>query len=1666
MPKYLGRGYEFLCAFGAATVCLFCVSTAQAQVEWRSGVAPKSGLDKAAVIDRLASDGLRGAPVRQVVQFDQPITPKQRADLLDAGVTLQGYLGSDAYFAVTSAGGDDKVSLAAIDSLIDAQPIQLAWKLHPIFAEGKSPEWAIVPAPDGRSAAEDKWIGAYVVFHKDVDDDASRMICNRQGVVVRDRLESVNALVIELPLASVPVLAAEDGVMFIEPALPPFTMNNDSNRLITEASIAQAAPYSLDGSGVTVLVYDGGTARSTHQDFSGRLTVHDGSGLHYHPTHVAGTIGGDGTASGGTYTGMAPGTTLLSYGFEYDGSGTFLYSNPGDIESDYTEAINVHGADLSNNSIGTNVSQNGFDCAITGDYGVTSALIDNIVGGSLGSPFRIIWANGNERGSPNCGTGYASTAPPAGAKNHITVGALNSNNDSITSFSSWGPVDDGRIKPDISAPGCQSNGDGGVTSTWDTGDSDYGTICGTSMAAPTVTGLAALMMEDYTVQFPAQPMFRNSTLKGLLAHSAVDNGNVGPDYQFGYGSVRVQQAIDLMRSAAFLENNVSQGASFTRQVDVTGGDPEFKVTLTWDDVAGTPNVNPALVNDLDLVVTSPSAVRHYPWTLNPGNPSNAAVQSQEDHLNNIEQVLVNSPEAGTWTIEVFGFDVPQGPQSFSLVGDGTLSNGVSIAFPGGLPTTMSPGSPEVIDVDIAAFGETIVPASPTLFYRYSGGAYSSVALSYISGDSYQGVLPAASCGDTPEFYFSAEGSMSGVVLSPSGAPATVQSASVGSDTVVFADDFETDQGWTATNLGASTGDWERGVPVNDPGWDYDPISDSDGSGQSYLTMNSIGNTDIDGGSVRLTSPVIDMSGGEVTISYDYYLYLTVADGVDMLLVEINNNGGSGSWAEIARHDTHGGTTWRPHTITQGDLSAAGVSLTANMVLRFTANDTGTASINESGLDAFQVSAFTCSASATCSDGIQNQGEDRIDCGGPCSACQCTSDPACDNGQFCDGDETCDAFGICVSGTAVNCDDSVGCTNDSCNEGTDSCDNIVNDGNCDDGLYCDGAETCDALLDCQAGTPVDCDDGVGCTDDSCNEGSDSCDNIANDGNCDNGQFCDGAETCDAVQDCQGGSDPCSGQLCDEVGDVCVDCLGDGDCDDGVFCNGAETCFAGACVAGTPIDCDDGIGCTDDSCNEGTDFCDNVVNDANCDNSLYCDGVETCDALLDCQAGTSVDCDDGVSCTDDSCNEGTETCDNVTNDSNCDNDLFCDGAETCDALLDCQAGTPVNCDDGVGCTDDACNEGADSCDHVTNDINCDNGLFCDGAETCDASLDCQSGTPVDCDDGVGCTDDSCNEGSDSCDNLANDGNCDNGLFCDGVETCDALLDCQAGNSIDCDDGVGCTDDTCNEGTDACDNIVNDANCVNGQFCDGAETCDAILDCQSGVDPCPGQSCDEGGDVCVDCLGDGDCDDGAFCNGDETCDAGACVVGTPVDCDDGVGCTDDTCNEGADSCDNIVNDANCDNTQFCDGVETCDVLLDCQAGTPVDCDDGIGCTDDSCNEGNDDCDNIANDAHCDNSLFCDGVETCDALTGCNVSPGSPCGTGTWCAETGDTCQPHGDGDFDGDFDVDLIDFQVFAACFGADADIVPVCSDGNLVGLDGLIDLADYAEVAASLELSGPQ
>jgi hypothetical protein len=299
----------------------------------------------------------------------------------------------------------------------------------------------------------------------------------------------------------------------------------------------------------------------------------------------------------------------------------------------------------------------------------------------------------------------------------------------------------------------------------------------------------------------------------------------------------------------------------------------------------------------------------------------------------------------------------------ALWGDPTLSMNappiLNISFPDGVPQYLAPGVSSTLTIEILDGMENYIPGTGRFYYRFDGGEFHMFPLIALGGNSFEASLPAADCESTPEFYVSAEGDGGSTVTSPYGAPSRVHAPRVGTLAAVIDDPFETDLGWTAENLGAITGDWQRGVPVNDPDWAPDPISDSDGSGQCFLTQNEMGNTDIDNGAVRLISPTIDMSGGAVEMSYDYYLYLGNGDGVDRLLVEIDGNDGAGPWIEIAGYASDGGLGWRHDAIDQADLEAAGVTLTSTMRVRFTANDADPQSVVESGVDAFLVTAFVC-----------------------------------------------------------------------------------------------------------------------------------------------------------------------------------------------------------------------------------------------------------------------------------------------------------------------------------------------------------------------------------------------------------------------------------------------------------------------------------------------------------------------------------------------------------------------------------------------------------------------------------------------------------------------------------------------------------------------------------
>ncbi len=467
---------------------------------------------------------------------------------------------------------------------------------------------------------------------------------------------------------------------------------------------------------------------------------------------------------------------------------------------------------------------------------------------------------------------------------------------------------------------------------------------------------------------------------------------------------------------------------------------------------------------------------------------------------------------------------------------------------------------------------------------------------------------------------------------------------------------------------------------------------------------------------------------------------------------------------------------------------------------------------------------------------------------------------CDDGHFCNGTEWCDpAFG-CRATPAPSCDDGVDCTQDFCDMITDACGHMADDYFCDNDLFCDGDEWCDAVNGCQPGTPVDCDDGVGCTADACDEETWECLHTASDELCDDGLFCNGAEHCDYDDGCTAGSAPCAGALCRESDDRCVACLSDSDCSDDRFCNGAEHCNAqGVCVSGA-------YPCGAAMCRESDEQCVECLADTDCSDGAYCNGDEFCTPAGACEQG-------GLPCGTGLCRESDDRCVHCLSNADCNDGLFCNGMETCNSAGMCAAGV-------YPCSTSMCRESDDRCVDCLANSDCSDGAFCNGDEFCSAAGHCEQGA-LPCGSGL------CRESDDHCVDCLGNADCEDGVFCNGMETCNAAGACTAG-------AYPCGGSLCRENDDRCVGCLSNADCNDGLFCNGQETCSASGVCTAGANPCVGSLCRENDDRCVQCVSDNDCSDGLFCNGAEHCLAnGMCSAGESP-CASG-----QSCNEATDQC-----------------------------------------------------------------------------------------------------------------------------------------------------------------------
>ncbi len=563
------------------------------------------------------------------LKFETIQSSEQRKLLLEQGIDLIGYLDNSSYLAALPR----TVHLDSVAGLIQWDSIPAVRKLSRTLSNNIYPSYAL--DEEGR-----------VLLHLYPFRQASKISLSLE--LLAEGIEILEAGDHYFKVATAPEsildIASIPSVFYLEciPAVPRY--EGSIGRQQQRGNWLNLGPgMGLDGSGVALAIGDDGGV--DHIDFAGRVFDHTLLDRGSHGDMTAGLAIGGGNVDPRAM-GLAPAAILHLYSIEQ-------YEHIDQAVNNYQE-------------LGTVITSTSFWEGCGGDYTQSARELDLQVNHSIS--LLHCFSAGNQ-GDTQCDGPYGALELPGGARfGNITGGrkaakhsiavANISYHDSLILNSSRGPANDGRIKPDLAAPG---------SGQWTTDQGNtYQVANGTSAAAPTVAGGAALLYQAYREEFggvdpPA------ALVKALLLNTADDLGRPGPDFEFGWGRPHLGRALDCMKEDPLFGGAVAQEAEQVHTINVPEGIHRLRVMLYWNDPAGLPMNSKALVNDLDLSVQDAQGQTFLPWVLSsyPALDSlTAPARPGRDHLNNMEQVEVVDPGAGSYTITIKGFLVPEGPQTY------------------------------------------------------------------------------------------------------------------------------------------------------------------------------------------------------------------------------------------------------------------------------------------------------------------------------------------------------------------------------------------------------------------------------------------------------------------------------------------------------------------------------------------------------------------------------------------------------------------------------------------------------------------------------------------------------------------------------------------------------------------------------------------------------------------------------------------------------------------------------------------------------------------------------------------------------------------------------------------------------------------------------------------
>ncbi|MED1943689.1 MULTISPECIES: S8 family serine peptidase [Brevibacillus] len=600
--------------------------------------------DKGLALDKLSSKKRESELV--VIQLSGPVREEWKEELEDIGVTLGDYIPDYAFIAKI----EDEQVRREVEELTFVEDVMAFTPKSKVSSELRF-EGGNRERVDVAVIGFNQRVDMYRTMTKMTEDQDIRDIQSPE--------DAPHISIAKMDQETIEQVIESDDVIAVVP-VPENKLHNDVAATIIHSDKLASTGYTGKGQivGVADTGLDTGKLQTMHPDFKGQIEKlislgrpNDASDVHGHGTHVAGSLVGTGEASDGQYKGTAPGAKLIFHSIE-NAKGKLVTDVETILQEAYEEGARIH--------------SNSWGADDKGEYSLSSLLFDRFLWEHPDMTVLVAAGNDGEKG-------YKTIGSPATAKNVIAVGAtenvrpnLGKNSDKADDVwvsSSRGLTGDGRLKPDIVAPGTA------ILSTrsslapsknfYKRFNEHYAYMSGTSMATPILAGGVAQIREFLQEEGEKNPS--GALVKAMLLTSA---DNLDEDIrEQGFGRANLANAIET--SYKDEKDGIRTREKVTYKVKVSDDSKPLAITLAWTDYPAAIVAKRALVNDLNLKVTTPSGEK-----LNGNDFFEAPYNDEVDNLNNVEQVWITEPEEGTYTVMVEGYNIPKGPQPYALATTG------------------------------------------------------------------------------------------------------------------------------------------------------------------------------------------------------------------------------------------------------------------------------------------------------------------------------------------------------------------------------------------------------------------------------------------------------------------------------------------------------------------------------------------------------------------------------------------------------------------------------------------------------------------------------------------------------------------------------------------------------------------------------------------------------------------------------------------------------------------------------------------------------------------------------------------------------------------------------------------------------------------------------------